>query len=181
MATGNSFRSLGFSYRLGFSTVRNIVNDVCDAIWRRLGSVVMPQPTEEIWKNSAAKYKELWNFPNCVAALDGKHITIQCPINAGSAFYNYKGTHSIVLLALVDAEYKFIAIDVGSYGRNSDGSIFSKSNFGKKLETNNFSLPPATPLTENGEPQPHVIVGDGAFPLKTYLLRPRTSQPRTRR
>ena len=106
----------------------------------------MPQPTEEIWKNSAAKYKELWNFLNCVGALDGNHITIQCPVNGGSEFYNYKRSHSIVLLVLVDVEYKFIAIDVGSYGRNSDCSIFYKSNFGKKLERNNFSLPPATPF-----------------------------------
>ncbi|CAI6347335.1 unnamed protein product [Macrosiphum euphorbiae] len=48
LATGNSFRSIGFNYRLGFSTVREIVKEVCDAIWNRLGPIVMPPPTEEI-------------------------------------------------------------------------------------------------------------------------------------
>nr|XP_022911217.1 protein ANTAGONIST OF LIKE HETEROCHROMATIN PROTEIN 1-like isoform X2 [Onthophagus taurus] len=145
LATGNSFRSIAFNYRLGFSTVRKIVAEVCDAIWETLGSTVFPTPTEENWKKVAERFNLLWNFPNCIGAIDGKHINIRCPINGGSSFYNYKGNHSIVLLALVDAEYKFISIDVGFYGRNSD---------------------------ENGEAQPYVIVGDEAFPLKSYLLRP---------
>jgi len=44
---------------LGFSTVREIVKEVCDAIWNRLGPIVMPPPTEEMWKNVAAKYKKI--------------------------------------------------------------------------------------------------------------------------
>nr|CAI5836615.1 unnamed protein product [Callosobruchus analis] len=172
LATGNSFRSMGFSYRLGFSTVREIVIEVCDAIWKNLGPIVMPEPTTDIWMKSAEKFKQIWDFPNCIAAIDGKHINIQCPINAGSTFYNYEGSHSIVLLALVDADYKFITIDVGAYGRNSGGGIFEKSEIGKKLQRGTFSVPGNVPLKTNGLPQPHIIVGDEAFPLKTYLLRP---------
>lgn len=89
-----------------------------------------------------------------------------------SIYYNYKGSNSIVLLALVDADYKFIAIDIGSYGRNSDGGIFSKSAIGKKLHSKTFNVPEPTPIVENGNPEPYVVVGDEAFSLKTYLLRP---------
>lgn len=85
----------------------------------------MPKPTKDDWKKISKEYKELLNFPNCLGSLDGKHINIRCPIKAGSAFYNYKGSNSIVLLALVDAYYRFITIDVGSYGRNSDGEMYS--------------------------------------------------------
>lgn len=177
LATGNSFRNIGFNYRLGFSIVRTIVFEVCDPIWKNLGPIVMPEPIEETWKTVAQKYKDVWHFPNCIGAIDGKHINLECPINAGSTFYNYKGiitnyTITIVLLALVDADYKFIAIDVGSYGRNSDGGIFSKSLIAKRLNNKTFNVPKPKPLIKNTEPQPYVIVEDEAFPLTTYLLRP---------
>lgn len=123
---------------MGFSTVRGIVKDVCEAIWEILGPIVMPEPTEKLWREVAGRYKNMWNFPNCIGALDGKHINIRCPINGGSQFYNYKGNNSIVLLALVDANYKFIYIDVGSYGRNSDGAIFANSALGKSLTSDSF-------------------------------------------
>lgn len=61
-------------------------------------------------------------------------MNLICPINDGSTYYNYKKEHSIVILALVNAQYKFIMIDVGAYGRNSDGSIFDKSLMEKMFE-----------------------------------------------
>jgi len=35
--------------------------------------------------------------PNCIEAIDGKHNVMQPPSNAGSYFYNYKHTHSVVI------------------------------------------------------------------------------------
>lgn len=132
----------------------------------------MPQPTEEQWKKYAFEFQDIWNFPNCLAAIDGKHITIQCPRKSGSLYFNYKKTFSVVLLALVDANYNFIAVDVGSYGKNSDGGIFSHSNIGKALESSNFNIPEPAALPGSTIKLPYVIVGDEAFPLKSYLMRP---------
>lgn len=86
----------------------------------------MPQPTTESLKQNIQEYYVKWNYPNCCGAIDGKHVRVRCPSNAGSAFFNYKDFHSVVLLAIVDANLKFIAVDVGSYGREGDAGTRSK-------------------------------------------------------
>ena len=66
---------------------------------------------------------------------------------------------------------KFAEVDIGSYGRNSDGGIFAHSKLGKYLETH-LGIPEDKQLPGTSCLAPHVVVGDEAFPLKTYLIRP---------
>lgn len=60
----------------------------------------------------------------CIGAMDGKRFLITKPSNTGSEYYDYKTNHSIIMLALVDAEYKFMYVDVGAQGRASDASVW---------------------------------------------------------
>ncbi|XP_050293847.1 uncharacterized protein LOC126734316 [Anthonomus grandis grandis] len=133
---------------------------------------MLPQPSEDMWKTVADTFNTIWNFPNCLGAIDGKHFTIQAPPNSGSQFFNYKKTFFIVLLALVDAHYNFVAVDVGAYSKNSDGGIFAKCNLGKALQNNSLSVPQHAPLPRTDMEAPYVVVGDEAFPLKNYFMRP---------
>ena len=75
-------------------------------------------------------------------------------------------------MALIDANYKFTIIDVGGYGKSSDGGLFTRSIWGKSLEPNTLNIPNSKAPPNIEEPLPFVIVGDEAFPLKKYLLRP---------
>lgn len=134
----------------------------------------MPEPiTQEQWLDIADKFYTKTNFPNCIGAVDGKHIRCVNPKNAGSMFYNYKKCFSIILMGVVDAEYCFSTIDVGAYGREGDSTVFKECPFGRKLYSEELVLPaPAClPNTINSS-QPFVIVADKAFGLHTNLLRP---------
>ena len=62
---------------------------------------------------------------------------------------------------------------MGQVGRFSDGGVFSNSAFGQAFEDGNLTLPKLTPLPGTDRPElPYVMVGDEAFPLRNYLLRP---------
>ena len=152
--------------------MRQIVLQVCDALWNCLVGELMPVPDAEHWKRIEEGFRVRWNFPNCIGSLDGKHIALQAPPNSGSVFYNYKGFFSVVLLALVDAGYRFVIIDVGSVGSNSDGGIFQNSELGQRLNNGNLDIPGPKQIDNVRGPLPHVIVADEAFPLKENLLRP---------
>nr|XP_039263826.1 protein ANTAGONIST OF LIKE HETEROCHROMATIN PROTEIN 1-like [Styela clava] len=174
LATGDSYRTIANSYRLGISTVSNIVSETCSAIWDALRGDFLKCPSScSEWTEVADVFHKKWQFPNCLGAIDGKHVVVKCPSNAGSLYYNYKKTHSIVLLAIVDACYKFLAVDIGAYGRASDGGIFANSCFGRRLQNGTLSLPSPRPLpVTNGPTVPFVFIGDEAFPLKENLMRP---------
>jgi len=73
---------------MGVSTVSQIVKRTCVTIWNVLREEYLPTPTTEMWHKIAEKYWRKWHFPNCLGALDGKHVEIKCPAKSGSLYYN---------------------------------------------------------------------------------------------
>ena len=132
----------------------------------------MKFPSSEEMVNINNDFWTKWKFPNCSGSIDGKHIRIKAPMHSGSMFRNYKSFFSIVLQAVVDANYRFITIDVGAYGKESDGGIFSHSNLAKQMENGALNSNQEKVLPGTNIAMPHFLVGDEAYPLKTYLMRP---------
>ena len=127
----------------------------------------MPLPTEEQWKYIADDFYRKCNIPNCLGAIDGKHVNIQAPANSGSLFYNYKSFFfSILLLAIASGDYRFVIVDIGGYGSNSDSGLLNSTNFFKQLNSRNLNIPPSAmlPNDPNGVAVPHFFIGDEAFP-----------------
>lgn len=126
LSIGLNFVTLKYEFSLGRSTISKIIKETCEVIWNILQPAEMPEPSREHWRDIADKFFTKTQFPNCVGAVDGKHIRYVNPKNSGSIYFNYKKFFSIVLMAVVDAEYCFISIDVGAYGREGDSTVFKE-------------------------------------------------------
>ena len=76
-------------------------------------------------------------------------------------------------MAICDANYRFSYVSIGSYGRDNDASIFSRSEVYEKFHNNTVNIPHAEPLTsEDTETLPYFLVGDEIFALKNWLMKP---------
>lgn len=106
-----------------------------------------------------------------MGVIDGKHIRIFAPGKSGSLFYNYKDYFSFVLLVIVDADCKFICVDIVSYGKEGDGGIFNKSIIAENIRTGDY-FPSPGKLPNSNETLSYVQIGDEAFRLDRHTKRP---------
>ena len=175
IATDETFRSLQFQFRRSRSAISYIVIECCLAIYELLGATSLNVPSsEEEWLAISSVFEKRWNFPNCLGAVDGKHIVIQKPHGAVSEFYNYKGTQSFVLMAVAGPSYKILYADVGTKGssRASDGGTWNKSSFHEAVKSNQLGIPGPKVLPQRDKPLPYVFTADDAFALKNYIMKP---------
>ena len=158
LGTGESYRSLRFQFRISTPAISYIINDVCSAVNTNLAPLFLKFPsTVEEWKEISRKFEERWQFPNCIGAIDGKHIVMQPPPDAGSHYYNYKHTHSIVLLAVAGPDYECVYADIGTNGRVSDGGVWNKCSLSRGIESGNICLPESKSLTLGVQKIPYVF------------------------
>ncbi|XP_050498697.1 uncharacterized protein LOC126879571 [Diabrotica virgifera virgifera] len=171
LTTGDSYRIIADSFRVGRSTVGCIVKNVSRAIWTNLYPKYMPTPTDDTWRQSEIGYRENWNFPNCLGCIDGKHIAIKCPPNSKNRSIEYENPDSIVLFTIIDPFNKFIIVDVGDYGDLYDTRIFEKSVLYRDILSKKLLLP-SKPLPGMEECVPHVLIGNEGFVIQRFLMRP---------
>jgi len=175
LATGEDYQSLHFQWRCHPNIIATVIRDVCRAIVAEFsGEVVKCPTTPEGWKEVSAKFGEKWNFPHALGALDGKHISIRKPHNSGSYYYNYKHFFSIIMLALVDADYKFLWVDIGANGACSNSEVFNMSELKVQVDNGTIGFPEADPLPNDDKDTPYFIIADDAFPLDTSMMTPFT-------
>ncbi|CAJ0956124.1 unnamed protein product [Ranitomeya imitator] len=173
LSTGLSYARLHLEFLIGRATISGIVRTTCMEIWAKLHKLLMPEPKMDDWIKIACGFNDTCDFPHCIGALDGKHIRVRKPPNSGTQFYNYKQFFSVVLLVVVDSNYRFIVVDIGVYGRTGDSRVFNVSIMGRRLRETQFDLPPSRQLPgSNAEAVPYVLVGDEAFQLTRHVMRP---------
>ena len=136
------------------------MKDVCDALTIELKNEVITCPVDRgAWEEIAEDFYVRWNVPHACGALDGKHIAIKKPSGTGTMYHNYKGFFSIVMMALVDADYKFMWIDVGGLGSQSGAQIYNQSKLKESLEDGSIGLPPPAPLPNDVQDFAYFLFG----------------------
>ena len=173
LASGDKYPSLQYDFRVSRVTITKIIPEVCQAIVAEFKDELIPCPTTEAeWRPLAEEFYRKWNVPHACGALDGKHVAIRRPPQSGTMYFNYKGFFSVVLMALVDANYRFLWIDCGGKGSMSDAQLFNASELKDCLEDGSIGFPSPDPLPNDDEPTPYFLLGDDAFGLRTYLIKP---------
>ncbi|XP_065419443.1 uncharacterized protein LOC112058986 [Chrysemys picta bellii] len=166
LAMPDSYRSVRNQFGVGKSTVGAAVMQVAKAIIELLlRKVVTLGNVQAIVDGFAAM-----GFPNCGGAIDGTHIPILAPEHQGTQYINRKGYFSMVLQALVDHRGRFTNINVGWPGRVHDTHVFRNTTLFKRLQQGTYFLDQK--ITVGDVEMPIVILGDPAYPLMPWLMKP---------
>lgn len=115
-------------------------------------------------------FRDTWGFPNCGGSIDGSHIPKTAPVEFHTDYYNRKGWYSMIVQAVADHKYRFMDIYTGWPGSVHDARVFANSTIYKKgMEGQLFHN-----LTKevDGEDLPVVLLGDSAYPLLPWLMKP---------
>ena len=128
LASGSKYHDMQYAWRVPHNTISIVVREVCEAIIEEyLDEQLSPSTTEQGRLQLSNDWYERWNFPHVIGAIDGKHVACKATPNSGSEFYNYKGFFSVILVALVTSDYKFLWVDVSGNGSASDAPIYNNS------------------------------------------------------
>ena len=164
LATPSEYRTIGHLFGVARSTVCSIVHETVKAI---------VFPSGRFLASTVDEFKKKWNFPQCAGAIDGSHIPVRPPLLNHTDYYNRKGWYSVIIQAVVDSEYLFRDIYVGWPGSVHDARVFANSSLyqkaidGKILQGRKQHL--------YGQDVPIFLVGDAAYPLFPWLMKPFTS------
>ena len=124
LASGDSYMTLAGRFRLGISTVSEIIKDTCDTIWLILQPTYMKPPTLQDWRKIQRRFNHIWQFPNCIGSLDGKHVSIRAPPKSSTLFRWFKFTlkppysiaHDNLRLAIWDTSFWTFWLKFGHKG-----------------------------------------------------------------
>ena len=170
LGTNVEYRTISHLFGVGLSTVCVAVHEVCNVLVEHFRSKYIKIPSGQGLRSVIDGFESKWDFPQCVGAIDGSHIPIIAPKDNPLDYYNRKGYHSVVLQALVDHNYKFLDVYVGWPGSVHDARVLANSGLYQRGE--NGLLTPNWSRTLGGINIPLLILGDPAYPLRTWLMKP---------
>ncbi|XP_028678812.1 uncharacterized protein LOC114667607 [Erpetoichthys calabaricus] len=170
LATNVEFRTISHLFGTGQSTAVTIANHVSSIIVEKLLSVYIKTPSEHDFRNIIQGFRDQWGFPQCGGAIDGTHIGILAPPEIPADYHNPKGFYSVILQGVVDHRLCFWDINVGWPGKVHNARVFGNSSLYERGQSG--MLFPNITERFGGIDVPVVMLGDTAYPLLPWLMKP---------
>ena len=179
LARGDYYFTIAEMAGIGERTVGYIVNEVTTAIveclWEDTVKKHMPKSEDE-FRSKILDMEEAWQFPCCWSAVDGCHIPIKChpgELESCKEYHNFKNFFSVVLMGMVDSKYRFVWASCGYPGNSHDSVIFQSTDLWNQIKNQDYL--PKIGKKVGSLLVPPLILGDAAFPLQPWLMKPCTN------
>lgn len=170
LATNLEYRSISHLFGVGLSTCCLITQEVITAINTILKPLYLKTPSADEFRAIVQGFRDRWRFPQVAGAIDGTHICVKAPPHTPADYFNRKGHYSVILQGVVDHRMKFWDINIGQPGRVHDARVLALSSLFDRGE--GAALFPQWTETLEGVNVPLVILGDAAYPLLPWLIKP---------
>lgn len=160
LANPDHYRSVASRFKVAKSTVVTCLRRVIDGLLNDVCQNAIKLPRNEAERREIAQeFEEIAGMENVIGSIDGCHIKIKAPAREDKhVYFNRKKDYSIVLQGLCDANSFFTNVDIRWPGSVHDSRAFMTSDL--------------FPLCEQLCANRYHIIGDSAYPLKRYLMRP---------
>uniref|UniRef100_A0A672H9J5 DDE Tnp4 domain-containing protein n=1 Tax=Salarias fasciatus TaxID=181472 RepID=A0A672H9J5_SALFA len=163
IVTNLEYRSIAQLFGVGLSTCCQITQEVITAINVVVRPKYIKHPSSAEFREIVQGFRDRWRFPQVGGCIDGTHIKIRAPSNNSADYYNRKGDYSIILQGVVDHKLRFWDINVGCPGKVHDARVYALSSLCKR--------------GNGGVDVPVLLLGDLAYPLSTWLIKPYQEGP----
>ena len=178
LATGDSYRAVGKTFGIGKSTAVSITHDFYKELSRISRKFIRFPKSRSETRSAIRDFKEETNckIPQALGAIDCIHIEILPPANEDEKdYFSRKECHTINTQVVIGANLKILDLATGFPGSIHDARVLRKTSIYWKAENNEILSHPLRQINDvNVRP---LILGDGAYPLFPWLIKPYPQGP----